>query len=561
MDPFTGPKYSVQPAQLSPSALSFPPFGVSESQASITKESPVETTHYAGLPTPNTDSHPIRLLQGQGTAPESPFSGAVTGQSLSRGNVGQVYPAPKSRAFAVECVSPMLSHLALASLFSRREFESVKGPCLSHLSSMGKFVVGFTDFRDTHKALEKIQTMHPEWRVMPLTAREYAQETKDTVENASDFEGHVIIIIHPENTPIGIDLASIYPAMHGLVKGFGAVSRFKVVSLQNRAYEFFVEFCDTRDAVNAVAALNGAFFENFVLQVQHIHPDTQLSQDSLLKDAIHDISPIMSSRIQLGAPLRGRGVVLSPTGRSTVPMEDISELMDLLSPTPKSVGYDQHHDGNRFGDQRCKHPQNIVDVDRIRLGLDVRTTIMLRNIPNKVDLPLLKEIIDETSFGKYDFMYLRIDFANNCNVGYAFINFEDFVQARAGRTWNCFNSDKVAEVSYATIQGRDCLVQKFRNSSVMLEDPSFRPKLFHTGKGSLAGTEEPFPGPNNISKMRRSVENAEQVGLFAPRVTRDVRRGHGGRSDQPLQLRHSLSQRQLMLTGTPETSPILSRNF
>lgn len=58
---------------------------------------------------------------------------------------------------------------------------------------------------------------------------------------------------------------------------------------------------------------------------------------------------------------------------------------------------------------------------------------------------------------------------------------------------NRYNSDKVAEVSYASmhssrfcmlsslwcsaIQGRDCLVQKFRNSSVMLEHPSFRPKV------------------------------------------------------------------------------------
>ena len=28
----------------------------------------------------------------------------------------------------------------------------------------------------------------------------------------------------------------------------------------------------------------------------------------------------------------------------------------------------------------------------------------------------------------------------------------------------------------------------------------------------MAGTEEPFPGPDNPSKMRRSVENAEHVG-------------------------------------------------
>jgi hypothetical protein len=172
---------------------------------------------------------------------------------------------------------------------------------------------------------------------------------------------------------------------------------------------------------------------------------------------------------------------------------------------------------------------NIVDVDRIRAGLDVRTTIMLRNIPNKVDQAMLKEIVDETSHGKYDFMYLRIDFANNCNVGYAFINFEDpyfivdFVKARAGHRWNRFNSDKVAEVSYATIQGKDCLVQKFRNSSVMLENPSFRPKIFYTGKHPRAGEEEKFPGPDNLSKQRRSMDNAAHVGLFAPRAGQHFR--------------------------------------
>lgn len=125
---------------------------------------------------------------------------------------------------------------------------------------------------------------------------------------------------------------------------------------------------------------------------------------------------------------------------------------------------------------------------------------MLRNIPNRVDQAGLKTLLDQTSWGQYDFMYLRIDFANNCNVGYAFINFMDpmaivpFARARAGKKWNLFQSDKIAEISYASksychscsrpvtdhvtaIQGRDCLIQKFRNSSVMLERPAFRPKV------------------------------------------------------------------------------------
>lgn len=164
---------------------------------------------------------------------------------------------------------------------------------------------------------------------------------------------------------------------------------------------------------------------------------------------------------------------------------------------------------------------NHVDVNKIREGTDVRTTIMLRNIPNKVDQAMLKGIIDESSWGKYDFMYLRIDFANDCNVGYAFINFVDpldiidFVNARGNQRWNCFKSDKVAEISYATIQGKDCLVQKFRNSSVMLEHAHYRPKLYYTSNGpipEMAGQEELFPEPDNQSKMKRSCENAEHVG-------------------------------------------------
>ena len=40
-------------------------------------------------------------------------------------------------------------------------------------------------------------------------------------------------------------------------------------------------------------------------------------------------------------------------------------------------------------------------------------------------------------------------------------------------------------------------------------------QIFHTGTGPLAGAEDRFPGPDNPSKMRRSIENAEHIGWYS----------------------------------------------
>ncbi|KAL7754140.1 hypothetical protein RI367_000120 [Sorochytrium milnesiophthora] len=144
--------------------------------------------------------------------------------------------------------------------------------------------------------------------------------------------------------------------------------------------------------------------------------------------------------------------------------------------------------------------ENEFDIMRIMQGLDNRTTIMIRNIPNKYSQQMLIDFINETHRGKYDFLYLRMDFKNRCNVGYAFCNMVDtnsivtFAQRVVGKKWTKFNSDKVCMISYANIQGKQALVDKFRNSSVMDEHPTYRPKIFYSS-GPLCGEEEPFPLP------------------------------------------------------------------
>lgn len=111
-----------------------------------------------------------------------------------------------------------------------------------------------------------------------------------------------------------------------------------------------------------------------------------------------------------------------------------------------------------------------LHLERIISSADRRTTCMIKNIPNKYTQAMLIDMINETHWGAYDFIYLRMDFKNRCNVGYAFVNFIDplsiatFAQRVMGRKWPRFNSDKICQVTYARIQGKAALLEKFRHS-------------------------------------------------------------------------------------------------
>ncbi|CAL0314677.1 unnamed protein product [Lupinus luteus] len=156
--------------------------------------------------------------------------------------------------------------------------------------------------------------------------------------------------------------------------------------------------------------------------------------------------------------------------------------------------------------------QYELDIDRIKCGEDNRTTLMIKNIPNKYTSKMLLAAIDERRKGTYDFVYLPIDFKNKCNVGYAFINMIDpsmiipFYQVFNGKKWEKFNSEKVALLAYARIQGKEALISHFQNSSLMNEDKRCRPILFNT-EGPNAGDEVPFPIGVNTRDRHGKVRN------------------------------------------------------
>ncbi|XP_072978531.1 protein MEI2-like 4 isoform X1 [Typha angustifolia] len=184
--------------------------------------------------------------------------------------------------------------------------------------------------------------------------------------------------------------------------------------------------------------------------------------------------------------------------------------------------------------------QYELDIDCIMRGEDLRTTLMIKNIPNKYTSKMLLAAIDENHRGTYDFIYLPIDFKNKCNVGYAFINMIDpkhivsFYKTFNGKKWEKFNSEKVASLAYARIQGKSALIAHFQNSSLMNEDKRCRPILFHSD-GPNAGDQEPFPMGVNIRSRsgRNRTSGNEENHQGSPSSTSANGETSGNGADSP----------------------------
>jgi len=142
----------------------------------------------------------------------------------------------------------------------------------------------------------------------------------------------------------------------------------------------------------------------------------------------------------------------------------------------------------------------ILDLDAVENGLDTRTSLMVRNIPNKYTQQMLLTEFKENNHGPgvIDFFYLPIDFKNRCNRGYAFINFVDyhdilnFHRQYYGQHWRTFNSDKICDITYARIQGKAAMLKRFENSALMEKDEEYKPLVF-VSSGSERGKRLPFP--------------------------------------------------------------------
>jgi len=165
-----------------------------------------------------------------------------------------------------------------------------------------------------------------------------------------------------------------------------------------------------------------------------------------------------------------------------------------------SGGHNNNNNNNNNNNGEEENNNLSLSIDDVRTGRDRRTSLMVRNIPNKYTQRMLLSEFADAGHGptRMDFFYLPIDFKNKCNRGYAFVNFVDpsdivpFVLEYGGRGWRRFNSDKVCDVTYARIQGKAAMLRRFENSALMEKDDEYRPKVF-VSHGERKGEVEVMP--------------------------------------------------------------------
>ncbi|KAJ5139029.1 uncharacterized protein N7515_003877 [Penicillium bovifimosum] len=158
-----------------------------------------------------------------------------------------------------------------------------------------------------------------------------------------------------------------------------------------------------------------------------------------------------------------------------------------------------------------------ISLERILHGIDQRTTIMIQNIPRFLDCNQVIEVLNLTSRGAYDFLFLRR--RSRLNFGYAFVNFVDPLHiirlhlALEGKKWpGCQSAEESVKFCYAVVQGKEDLVNSCHQNSVMTRPPEEQPKVFFTS-GRFAGSQAPFPRPDAARSLRGALTSTTQQGV------------------------------------------------
>ncbi|KAL6567871.1 hypothetical protein OROGR_001539 [Orobanche gracilis] len=342
--------------------------------------------------------------------------------------------------------------------------------------------------------------------------------------------------------------------LRNIFEAFGPVKDLR--ETPNNRNQRFVEFYDVRNASKAMSEMNGKqiYGQTIVIEYSppgggHFNkfPTNYSSRNSLTARNPENKPSARSSQRCSNYPCKGNPNAGDKSRRSTRPISIHESMASLSIGAYKELssvnnGTKKKHNSNRSkisnnvniitcksgggGNRSLKRwpshgsklwkgsgggggrwgkdldPRFLINEDVIVEESDCgdpRTTVMIKNIPNKYSQNLLLNMLDshcshcneqitdggeDHPLSSYDFVYLPIDFINKCNMGYGFVNMTTpqatlrLYKAFHHQSWEVFHSRKICEVTYARLQGLEALREHFKNSKFPNEAEEYMPVVF-----------------------------------------------------------------------------------
>ena len=157
------------------------------------------------------------------------------------------------------------------------------------------------------------------------------------------------------------------------------------------------------------------------------------------------------------------------------------KLVNVKDPDLKSTKLDTSDKDSSIEPLPSKKKFRLnVDIKMILSLEDRRTTVMIKNIPNKFKRETLLNLIHPNFKSAYDIFILPTDVIRYKNFGYSFINFTStyyipyFYFLFNGKKWSSTNSLKICEITYSKIQGKNNLLSHYPKKNVFRNDEAIK---------------------------------------------------------------------------------------
>ncbi|KAL2903452.1 Protein terminal ear1 [Bienertia sinuspersici] len=334
--------------------------------------------------------------------------------------------------------------------------------------------------------------------------------------------------------------------LNDIFQPFGAVKELRETPMKRQ--QRFIEFYDVRDASRALTEMNGKEINGRTVMIEFSRPgghsnkkfnhhhNHHFNNNTNPNFHPHNSKPPPQQQPPPPLSLRQRKQTIRRRRSSPSSEESLDAMLGGLSlQVPgirnegKKLSGKKNHNDNGNGNGNCSSsgssscsstkpqtkikpwrgkqknfdPRFLIKEDDATTTVegsgsckDTRTTVMIKNIPNK--------------------------YSNKCNVGYGFVNMTSpeatlrLYKSFHHQHWEVFNSRKICEVTYARVQGLEALKDHFKNSKFACENDEYLPVVFTPPRDGLHLTA---PLPIVLSNTPTDVKASELTSTSTPTTT------------------------------------------